>query len=68
MKVLCVLVFVIHTLSLSSSSFIEEEHNLWYFSCTTIFVMFLLLSVMKDRKSTSQNSSHLRLSRMPSSA
>ena len=35
---------VIHTMSLLASSFVEEEHQTWYFITLTLFVTFALMA------------------------
>jgi ethanolamine phosphate transferase 2 subunit G len=36
-----------HTFSVASSSFIEEEHQTWYYLCNTVFIVLMLLEVKK---------------------
>lgn len=33
---------LIYTISVASSSFVEEEHQIWYYLCNTIFIFFCL--------------------------
>ncbi|XP_072048893.1 GPI ethanolamine phosphate transferase 2-like [Amphiura filiformis] len=43
---LLVLGTIIHTLSLLASSFVEEEHQTWYFLTLTLFMTFALMAVV----------------------
>lgn len=48
---------LLHVLSLLSSSFVEEEHQTWYFFTSTLFVMiFLEKSTLFRRKKNHKNS------------
>ncbi|XP_042903555.2 uncharacterized protein [Parasteatoda tepidariorum] len=42
MEKLCIVSFILHALSLFSSSYIEKEHILWYFVIATIFILFII--------------------------
>jgi ethanolamine phosphate transferase 2 subunit G len=37
-----------HTFSAASSSFIEEEHQTWYYLCNTVFVVLALMEVKQN--------------------
>lgn len=47
LEVLLVVLTALHTLSLLSSSLVEEEHQTWYFYTTTLHTLILLLSLSR---------------------
>ncbi len=50
MRYCCVAMLAIQLLSLSSSSFIEEEHHMWYYSLSTIFVLLSLVIRLQQQQ------------------
>ncbi|KAL4236584.1 hypothetical protein ACF0H5_004969 [Mactra antiquata] len=56
-----------HTLSFGSSSFVEEEHQTWYFLCMTVYIVVMVTKVkdhvvvtftVKSEKQNSNNKNH----------
>lgn len=50
------ILFLFHTISFVSSSFIEEEHQTWYYMCHTMFTIICL----KDLRLKNDDSSTLK--------
>lgn len=47
LELLMLLSVIFHTFSYSSSSFIEEEHQTWYYFSNSLFIIFFINSVRK---------------------
>lgn len=41
---------LIYTISVASSSFVEEEHQIWYYLCNSIFIFFCFFDFRGKRK------------------
>lgn len=48
LELLMLLSVIFHAFSYSSSSFIEEEHQTWYYFANTIFIIFFVNSLIKN--------------------